>query len=74
MIVLKNLVLSKKKIIIISNSSKRKHTTINRLPELGFKKIDFEEVLTSGEMIWQNLYTKSNNFFKKLRTKMLSSN
>ena len=61
---IEKLVLSKKKLIIISNSSKRKHTTIERLPKLGFDKDSFEEVLTSGEIIWQNLYNKSNDFFK----------
>ena len=66
---IEKLVLSKKKLIIISNSSKRKHTTIERLPKLGFDKNNFEEVLTSGEMIWQNLYTRSNDFFKKLGSK-----
>jgi len=58
-----------KKLIVISNSSKRKNTTIKRLPKLGFNKSDFVEVLTSGEMIWQNLYTKSDDFFKQLGQK-----
>tara|TARA_B100000315_G_scaffold231234_1_gene242404 strand:- start:16 stop:894 length:879 start_codon:yes stop_codon:yes gene_type:complete len=66
---IKNLTKSQKKLIIVSNSSKRKHSTINRLPKLGFDKEDFAEVLTSGEMIWQNLYSKSNDFFKKLGSK-----
>ena len=66
---IEKLVLSKKKLIIISNSSKRNKTTIERLPKLGFDIDSFQEVLTSGEMIWQNLYTKSNNFFKKLGRK-----
>ena len=60
---IKNLTKSQKKLIIVSNSSKRKYSTINRLPKLGFDKEDFAEVLTSGEMIWQNLYSKSNDFF-----------
>ena len=64
-----NLATLQKKIIIISNSSKRKHTTIDKLPKLGFDKDNFTVVLTSGEMIWQNLYTKSKDFFKKLGQK-----
>ena len=64
-----NLATLQKKIIIISNSSKRKHTTIDKLPKLGFDKDNFTVVLTSGEMIWQNLYTKSKDFFKKLGLK-----
>jgi len=61
-----NLVQLKKKIIIISNTSKRKETTIEKLAKLGFKKNDFFEVMTSGEIIWQNLYTKSHKFIKTL--------
>ena len=49
-----NLVQLKKKIIIISNSPKRKETTIEKLAKLSFKKNDFFEVMTSGEIIWQN--------------------
>ena len=44
-----------KKLIIISNSSKRKQSSINRLPILGFNSYLFDEVLTSGEMIWQTI-------------------
>ena len=46
-----------KNLIIISNSSKRKLSSINRLPDLGFEKNIFSEVLTSGEMVWQHLYS-----------------
>jgi len=42
-----------KNLIIISNSSKRKKNSIERLPVLGFNTDHFSEVLTSGEMIWQ---------------------
>ena len=45
----------KKDLIIISNSSKRKNTTVDRLPDLGFKNFYFAEVMTSGEMMWQSL-------------------
>lgn len=44
-----------KKLIIISNSSKRKISSINSLKKLGFNKKHFAEVMTSGEMIWQEL-------------------
>ncbi len=46
---------NKKKLIIISNSSKRKISSANRLPSLGFKKNSFVEIITSGEMIWNTL-------------------
>ncbi len=44
-----------KKLIIISNSSKRKISSVNRLKYLGFNKNNFIEIMTSGEMIWQEL-------------------
>ena len=55
-----------KKLIIISNTSKRNKVTSDRLRNLGFEKHNFFEVMTSGEMIWQNLYTKSHKFIKTL--------
>ena len=61
--------LDKKKLIIISNSSKKKITTKLRLPELGFDPKNFIEVMTSGEMIWQSLNTK--NYYE---TKNLGKN
>ena len=59
----------KKKLILISNSSKRKQSTIARLPELGFNGNDFLEVVTSGEVVWQKLYNKSDDFIKQLGKK-----
>ena len=53
------LIKAKKKLIIISNSSKRKISTLNKLPKLGFNKDDFIEVMTSGEVIWKSLFLKS---------------
>ena len=51
----KHLIYENKKLVIISNSSKRKISSINRLKDLGFNKNNFIEVMTSGEMIWQEL-------------------
>ena len=56
----------KNKIIIISNSSVRKKITIERLPKLGFDPIFFNEVMTSGEMVWRYLKDKNDSFIKKL--------
>lgn len=56
---IKQLFTNNKKLIIISNSSKKKETTVSRLPELGFNKIYFNEIMTSGEMIWQSLVNKN---------------
>ena len=47
-----------KNLFIISNSSKRSKSSIDRLPKLGFKKKSFINTVTSGEMIWQLLKKK----------------
>ncbi len=47
-----------KNLFIISNSSKRSKTSIDRLPKLGFKKNSFINTVTSGEMIWKLLNKK----------------
>ena len=44
-----------KNLFIISNSSKRSKSSIDRLPKLGFKKNSFINTVTSGEMIWKLL-------------------
>ena len=51
----KHLIYKNKQLIIISNSSKRRISSINRLKDLGFDKNNYIEVMTSGEMIWQEL-------------------
>ena len=61
------LIKENKKLIIISNSSKRKISSINKLKNLGFDKNHFIEVMTSGEMIWQELYNSINIYGKSLR-------
>ncbi len=47
-----------KNLFIISNSSKRSKSSIDRLPKLGFNKSSFINTVTSGEMIWQLLNKK----------------
>ena len=56
-----------KKLIIISNSSKRKISSIDRLKSLGFDINHFIEVMTSGEMIWQELSNSIDNYGTKLK-------
>jgi len=58
------LIKKNKKLIIISNSSRRKIISINRLKDLGFNKNHFIEVMTSGEMIWQELFNLNDNYRK----------
>ena len=57
-----------KDLIIISNSSRRKKITIEKLPFLGFNPENFIEVMTSGEMTWQNLYLSMHYFKNKNQT------
>ena len=56
-----------KKLIIISNSSKRKKDSISRLPSLGFSTNFFEEVQTSGEMVWQAIALSLQKYGKNLK-------
>jgi len=55
-----------KNLIIISNSSKRKASSIDNLIKLNFNKNHFKEVLTSGELIWNKIFYQS---FKELYQK-----
>ncbi|MBI04572.1 MAG: TIGR01459 family HAD-type hydrolase [Pelagibacteraceae bacterium] len=61
-----NLVDNNKKLIIISNSSKRKNSSVKNLNLLGFNKNHFFETITSGEMIWQELFYSLENYGNKL--------
>ena len=61
------LIKENKKLIIISNSSKRKISSVNKLKILGFDKNNFIEVMTSGEMIWQELNNSIDIYGKNLR-------
>ena len=56
-----------KKLIIISNSSKRKHSTAVRLSELGYRINYFLEIMTSGEMIRQSIVNLNHEFTKKIQ-------
>ena len=60
------LFIKNKNLVIISNSSKRKSSTLDRLPKLGFNPKYFHEVMTSGEMIWQSLCKENYNETKNL--------
>ena len=68
-ICVEKLFLEKKNLIIISNSSKRKRFTLQKLPDLGFNKNYFIEVMTSGEMIWQSMLRRNFKETKKLKEK-----
>ena len=63
----KKLIKENKKLIIISNSSKRKISSVNKLKSLGFDKNHFIEVMTSGEMIWQELLHSISNYGNNLK-------
>ncbi|PPR46680.1 MAG: hypothetical protein CFH19_01098 [Alphaproteobacteria bacterium MarineAlpha5_Bin9] len=55
-----------KNLFLISNSSKRSDMSIKKLSDLGFDFKDFDQIMTSGEMIWQELKNKKNNFFSDI--------
>ena len=61
------LIQKNKKLIIISNSSRRKINSVNKLKDLGFNKNHFVEVMTSGEMIWQELFCAIDSYGKGLK-------
>ena len=61
------LIRENKKLIIISNSSKRKMSSVGKLKSLGFDKNNFIEVMTSGEMIWQEIATSINSYGENLQ-------
>ena len=63
----KNLIRENKKLIIISNSSKRKNSSIGKLKSFGFDKNNFIEVMTSGEMIWQEISSSIDNYGNDLK-------
>ena len=44
-----------KRLVILSNSSKRKDNSIKMLKQLGFCPDDFEQIITSGEIVYQIL-------------------
>ena len=54
-----------KNLFIISNSSKRRNSSKEKLPKLGFREKSFINILTSGEMIWNTINKK----YSKLDTK-----
>ncbi len=54
-----------KNLFVISNSSKRKKSSEERLLRLGFEKDSFIKVLTSGEMIWSHLSIKYSKTYPK---------
>ncbi len=56
------LIKANKKLIIISNSSRRKKNSIERLYDFGFDKNHFIEVMTSGEMVWQELFNSIDKY------------
>ncbi|CAM9386805.1 unnamed protein product [Chrysoparadoxa australica] len=60
-----------KKIILLSNSSKRKGGAINSLTRMGFP-MEGIEVVTSGELAWQGLTERKLEPFKSLGTRCLT--
>ena len=60
------LIKENKKLIIISNSSKRKMSSVHGLKSLGFNKNHFVQLMTSGEMVWQELNNSISRYGNEL--------
>lgn len=57
--VVKKLRQAGKSLIILSNSSKRKENSVRMLQKLGFDPNDFDKIITSGEVAFQMMSTKT---------------
>ena len=58
-----------KTIILVSNSSKRVPISIKRLLRLGFSSDLYDHIITSGELAWQAMKTKSDPLYETLGPK-----
>ncbi|KAK9062586.1 hypothetical protein SSX86_019774 [Deinandra increscens subsp. villosa] len=63
---LKNLAAHGAKMIIISNSSRRASTTLDKLKSLGFDPSLFVGAITSGELTYQHLQRRDDPWFQAL--------
>ncbi|CAB4319265.1 unnamed protein product [Prunus armeniaca] len=63
---IKNLASSGAKMVIISNSSRRSSTTMEKLRSLGFDPSLFVGAITSGELTHQNLQRRDDAWFAAL--------
>jgi HAD superfamily hydrolase (TIGR01459 family) len=55
-----------KRIVLISNSSKRSPHSIKNLDRLGIERALYDDVVTSGEMAWQEMKADGDPFFRTL--------
>jgi len=58
-----------KTIILVSNSSKRVPVSVERLSKLGFPSDLYDHIITSGELAWQAVKTKSDPLYQTLGPK-----
>ncbi|CAK9135586.1 unnamed protein product [Ilex paraguariensis] len=63
---LEKLATSGAKMVIISNSSRRASTTMEKLKSLGFDPSLFVGAITSGELTYQHLQRREDDWFEKL--------
>ena len=56
----------KKQVVILSNSGKRAAYNKMRLNEFGITDKHYNDVITAGEVVWQNLNTQDDGVFKDL--------
>ena len=58
-----------KSLVILSNSSRREHTTRHNMKSISIDDNLFERVVTSGEEVWQALHKRSEPFYTGLGTR-----
>ncbi len=58
-----------KHVIILSNSGKRAQANIDRLTKLGISPDLYDEMVTSGEVTWQELNSQNEGYFKDIGKK-----
>ncbi|KAK9805732.1 hypothetical protein WJX73_003126 [Symbiochloris irregularis] len=60
-----------RKVLILSNSSRRAESILPKLVKMGFKESDFAGAISSGEIAWTALKERQGDFWKQLGTKCL---
>ncbi|RVU35889.1 TIGR01459 family HAD-type hydrolase [Hwanghaeella grinnelliae] len=68
---MRNLANAGKKVIILSNSGKRASDSHGRLDSLGVDRSLYLEIITSGELVYRNLSTKTDPFYEALGPRFL---
>jgi HAD superfamily hydrolase (TIGR01459 family) len=60
-----------KHVVLLSNSGKRGYANVGRLSALGFERNSYSQLITSGDVAWNALKTKTDLFFRRLGRRCL---